>query len=443
MVNEVLERSKSDGVVFVELEFTDIFGVLKSIEIPVETLRTALEKGVWFDGSSIRGFARTKESDMYLMPEPGSYAVLPVEGEKRKTARFICDIYTPEGNLFEGDPRAVLKRIVAEAKSIGYNFNVGPEVEFYLFRKSEDGRFSTPEFDTGSYFDSSAKDIGSDIRKEIMIALKTFGIDSERAHHEVGVGQHEVGFRYGDAVTTADNVIILKKIIRSIAHRHGLIASFMPKPLFAKPGSGMHIHCSLFGVDGSPVFYDPSDTNRLSPLAKNFIAGILAYIKEMSALTNPTVNSYKRLVSGYEAPVYICWGSKNRSSLIRIPHFTKGRESSVRAELRCPDASASPYLLFAAILKAGLEGIKQGMELPPEMEDSVYEKTGCELDAMGIDILPQSLEEAVRLFRDSALMRELLGDELFGKYADAKEKEAREYKVAVTDWEVDRYIDKC
>ncbi len=443
MVNEVLERAKSDGVVFVELEFTDIFGVLKSIEIPVEALRSALEKGVWFDGSSIRGFARTKESDMYLMPEPGSYAVLPVEGEKRKTARFICDIFTPEGNLFEGDPRAVLKRIVAEAKELGYIFNVGPEVEFYLFKKCDDGKFITPEFDTGSYFDSSAKDIGSDIRKEIMVALKTFGIDSERAHHEVGVGQHEVGFRYGDAVTTADNIIILKKIIRSIAHKHGLIASFMPKPLFGKPGSGMHIHCSLFGVDGSPVFYDASDANRLSPLAKRFIAGILAYIREMSALTNPTVNSYKRLVSGYEAPVYICWGSKNRSSLVRIPHFTKGRESSVRAELRCPDPSASPYLLFAAILKAGLEGIRRNMELPQEMGDSVYDKTDAELKGMGIEILPQSLAHSVRLFRDSALMRELLGDELFGKYADAKEKEAREYRIAVTDWEIERYIDKC
>ena len=227
-MNEILERAKNDGVVFVELEFTDIFGTLKSIEIPVEHLANALEKGVWFDGSSIRGFARLKESDMYLMPEQGSYAVLPVDDKGQRTARFICDVYTPEGKLFEGDPRAVLKKIVAEAREMGYLFNVGPEVEFYLFRKNEDGSYTTPEFDTGSYFDSSAKDIGSDIRKEIMVALKTFGIDSERAHHEVGVGQHEVGFKYGDAVATADNVVILKKIIKSIAHKHNLIASFMP-----------------------------------------------------------------------------------------------------------------------------------------------------------------------------------------------------------------------
>lgn len=442
-MREILERAKSDGIMFIELEFTDIFGVLKSIEIPVENLQMALEKGIWFDGSSIRGFARLKESDMYLMPEPGSYAVLPVDEDQYKTARLICDIYTPEGELFSGDPRAVLKSIVSEARDQGYEFKVGPEVEFYLFRRLDDGSISTPEFDTGSYFDSSAKDIGSDIRKEIMVALKAFGVDSERAHHEVGVGQHEVGFRYGDAVTTADNVIILKKIVRSIAHKHGLIASFMPKPLHEKPGTGMHVHCSLFSVDGKPIFYDESDDHRLSRLARQFIAGLLVHIREMSALTNPTVNSYKRLVSGYEAPVYICWGSKNRSSLVRIPHFTRGREASIRAELRCPDPSASPYLLFAAILKAGLDGIKQEMELPPEMEDSVYDKSEDELREMGIGIMPQSLAEALRIFRESALMRELLGEDLFTKYVDAKEKEAREYRLAVTDWEIERYIDKC
>lgn len=442
-MRDLIVKAKSDGVVFVELEFTDIFGVLKSIEIPIENLATAAERGVWFDGSSIRGFARTKESDMYLKPDISTYAILPGADGSRKTARFMCDVYTPDGNLFSSDPRAVLKKIIAEAREMGYEFNVGPEVEFYLFKRSADGSFVTPEFDTGSYFDSSAKDIGSDIRKEIMVALKVFGIDSERAHHEVGVGQHEVGFRYGDALTTADNIIVLKKIIKSIAHRRGLIASFMPKPLFEKPGNGMHIHCSLFSDDGTPAFYDEHDPDKLSPLAKNFIAGLLVHIKGMCALTNPTINSYKRLVSGYEAPVYICWGSKNRSALVRIPHFTKGRESSIRAELRCPDPSASPYLLFAAILKAGLDGIKNRVELAPEMEDSVYEKTGRELLDMGIEILPQTLEEAVRLFRESDLMRDLLGDELSTKYANAKEKEVQEFKSAVTDWEIERYIDKC
>ncbi len=442
-MKEIIEKAKSDGVKFVELEFADIFGVLKSIEIPVECLDTALDRGVWFDGSSIRGFARIMESDMYLIPDQSTYALLPVDEESKRTARFMCDVYTPDGDLFSGDPRALLKKVMREAGELGYQFMVGPEVEFYLFRKKEDGTFVTPEFDTGSYFDSSAKDIGSDIRKEIMAALKTFGIDSERAHHEVGVGQHEVGFKFGDALTTADNVVILKKIIKSIAHRYGLIASFMPKPIFGKAGNGMHCHSSLFGLDGSAIFFDGEDPYRLSRLAKKFIAGLLANIQGMAALTNPTVNSYKRLVSGYEAPVYICWGSKNRSSLVRIPHFTKGRESSVRAELRCPDPSASPYLLFAAILKAGLDGIKNDLELPPPMEDSVYSKSAEELEEMGIGLLPQSLEEALRFFRASDLMLDLLGDDLFNKYAEAKVLEAREYKIAVTDWEVKRYLDKC
>ncbi|MBN1165174.1 MAG: type I glutamate--ammonia ligase [Candidatus Krumholzibacteriota bacterium] len=442
-MESIFERIKADGVKFIELEFTDIFGTLKSIEIPVECLDQALERGIWFDGSSIRGFARIMESDMYLMPDPGTYALLAVDDDSLKTARFMCDVYTPQGDIFEGDPRAVLKRIMGEARDMGYVFMVGPEVEFYLFRKDENGSISTPEFDTGSYFDSSAKDIGSDIRKEIMAALKAFGIDSERAHHEVGVGQHEVGFKFGDALVTADKVIILKKIIKSIAHKYGLIASFMPKPLFAKAGNGMHCHCSIFNTNGDSVFYHADDEHKLSPLAKSFIAGLLQHIKEMAAITNPTVNSYKRLVSGYEAPVYICWGSKNRSSLVRIPHFTKGRESSVRAELRCPDPSASPYLLFASILKAGLYGMQNNLELAPEVEDSMYTITGSELTKLGIDILPQSLEEAVDYFRSSTLMKELLGEDLFNKYADAKENEAREFKAAVTDWEIDRYIDKC
>ena len=442
-MEEILKRVHDDEVMFIELEFTDIFGVLKSIEIPVGVLDGALERGVWFDGSSIRGFARIMESDMYLMPDPTTYAVLPVDGDRKKTARFMCDVFTPEGNLFEGDPRAVLKRIIGEAHEMGYEFFTGPEVEFYLFHRDEHGRVRTPEFDTGSYFDSSAKDIGSDIRKEIMVALKAFGIDSERAHHEVGVGQHEVGFRYSDALSTADNVVILKKIIKSIAHRYGLIASFMPKPLFAKPGSGMHTHVSLFSTDGKPVFFGVDDPHRLSPLAKQFIAGILAHIREMCAITNPTVNSYKRLVSGYEAPVYICWGSKNRSSLVRIPQATKGREASVRAELRCPDPSASPYLLFAAILKAGLEGIRGAYALPPEVEDSVYTLSEDELLAQGIELLPRSLEAAVYLFRESALMKNLLGADLHRKYAETKALEAQEFNIAVTDWEIDRYIDKC
>jgi len=442
-MNDTLEKVVEDQIKFIEMQFTDIFGALKSIEIPIKYLDDAVHRGVWFDGSSIKGFRRIKESDMYLKPDLETYSALPGNNGDRKTARFICDIYSPDGSIFEGDPRAVLKKVVNEAKDMGYNFKVGPEVEFYLFKRKEDGTIEVPDFDIGSYFDCSVKDIGSNIRKDIMVEMNKFGIDSERAHHEVGEGQHEIGFKYGNPVETADKVITLKNVITSVAHNNGLIASFMPKPLFGKPGSGMHVHFSLFDNEETPLFYDAEDRNKLSQLAKNFIAGELAYVKDICALSNPTVSSYKRLVVGYEAPVYICWGSTNRSALIRIPRYTEGRESSVRAELRSPDTSASPYLLFAAMLKTGLEGVKKKIELMPEQEDTVYDKTPEELLKLGIDTLPGSLSESVNIFRRSNLMREMLGKTLFEYYADAKDKEAEEYRIAVTDWEVNRYLERC
>jgi len=440
---DILKRVDDDGVRFVELEFSDIFGTLKSLEMPVSALSGALDRGIWFDGSSIRGYARIKESDMFLKPDIETYSLLPCENEDMKTARFMCDIFKPDGEVFEGDPRAILKKQVREALEMGYQFNVGPEVEFFLFKKSLDGKIATPDFDTGSYFDSSEKDLGSDIRKEIMSTLKFFGIDSERAHHEVGVGQHEVGFKYGDALSTADTVVLLKKIIKSTAHKYGLIASFMPKPIFGKPGNGMHIHSSLFARDGEPLFYGENDPNNLSDLARQFISGLLKYIKEIVSLTNPTINSYKRLNSGFEAPKYICWGSKNRSSLIRIPQSSPGRKSSVRAELRCPDPSTSPYLAFAAILKAGLEGIKQELELPEPMQDSVYLKSEEELAELEIETLPGSLREALSNLENSSIMAELLGEEFLAKYVEAKRHELNEFDMAVTDWERFRYLDRC
>lgn len=442
MRDEILKKVKEGNVKFVELEFIDIFGTLKSLEIPAECLKEAIDEGVWFDGSSIKGFARIKESDMYLKPDLSTFAIIPNDDVKI-TARFFCDVFTPDGKMFEGSPRAVLKKVIKEAEELGFEFKVGPEVEFYLFRRKEDGTIATPEYDTGSYFDSSAGDVGSDIRKEIMFALKSFGVDSERAHHEVGVGQHEIGFKYGDPLTTADRVMTLKKVIKTIAHKHGLIASFMPKPLFAKAGNGMHIHFSLFDTKGKPLFFDVNDKHKLSHLAKSFIAGELAFVKEMCVLLDPTVSSYKRLIAGYEAPVYICWGSKNRSALIRVPRYTAGKDSSVRAELRCPDPSASPYLVFAAMLKAGIEGIKRKMTLMPEIEESVFDKSKEELDKLGVEILPRSLSEATDVFKKSKLMRELLGEELFSKYAEAKEKEAEDFRMAVTDWEVKRYLERC
>lgn len=443
MKTEILKKVKKDAVKFIELEFTDIFGTLKSIEIPVECLKEAIEKGVWFDGSSIKGFTRVKESDMFLKPDLSTYAIISSDDKTKKTARFFCDVFTPDEKLFEGSPRTVLKKVIKEAKKMGFEFKVGPEIEFYLFKRKEDGTIITPEFDTGSYFDSPIGDVGSDIRKEIMVALKSFGVDSERAHHEVGKGQHEIGFRYDNPLTTADRVVTLKKIVKTIAHKYGFIASFMPKPLFAKAGSGMHVHFSLFDTKGKSLFFDAKDKHKLSPLAKSFIAGELAFVKEMCVLLDPTVSSYKRLVAGYEAPVYVCWGSENRSALVRIPRYTKGKESSVRAELRCPDPSASPYLAFAAMLKAGLEGVKRKMKLMPELEESVFDKSKGELDKLDIKLLPESLSEAIAIFKKSKLMEELLGEELFKKYTEAKEKETEEFRIAVTDWEIERYLEKC
>lgn len=435
IADDVLARMAEDRVRFIELEFTDIFGAPKSIDVPVECAERAIADGVWFDGSSVKGFARIMESDHFLRPDLATYAVVPGLDEGKKTARLICDVHLPDGTPSPDSPRMVLRRAVESAQRLGYTFRVGPEVEFYLFRRTESGAVSPPDADTGSYFDSAAGDVGSDIRKEIMAALRSFGIDSERAHHEVGAGQHEIGFRYGDALATADRVIALKRTITSIAHRHGLIASFMPKPLFGKPGSGMHVHFSLFGEGDKPLFHDAGDPYRLSALAKSFIAGQLRYVKEIQALINPTVNSYKRLVSGYEAPVYICWGSKNRSALVRIPHVVEGKATSVRGELRCPDPSASPYLAFAAMLAVGLRGIEEGLELAPPLEGSAYEAREGE-----IDVLAGSLDEALAHFRKSRLMRELLGEDLFTKYIAAKEQEARAYRTAVTDWELRRYL---
>ncbi len=441
-MESVIKKIKQDKVRFIELNFTDMFGGLKSIDLPVECLQEAVEKGVWFDGSSIKGFLRIKESDMYLKPDISTYAVFPVDDDNKKTASFFCDVFTPDGSLFNASPRYVLKKVLGEAREMGFEFKVGPEVEFYLFKKKDDSTFITPESDTGSYFDSPIEDVGSDMRKEVMLALNSIGIDSERAHNEVGEGQHEIGFRYGESLKTADRVIRLKKIIKSVSYNHGLTASFMPKPIFGKNGNGMHVHFSLFDNNGSPLFFDANDKNNLSPLSKNFIAGELAFAREMSLLLNPTVNSYKRLVLGYEAPVYICWGGRNRSALIRIPRYTKGRESSARAELRCPDPGASPYFVFAAILKAGLEGIKRKMKLTPEIEDNVYEKTREEIKKLDIGILPSSLGEALDEFKKSRLMKEMLGEELFKYYIQAKEKEHGEFRVAVTDWEINKYLEK-
>lgn len=437
----VLERAKSDSVKFVKLQFTDLFGFLKSVAIPVEQLAEALEKGVWFDGSSIQGFARIFESDMVLKPDASTYAVLPWLSSNHVVARLLCDVFTPAHKPFDCDPRFVLKNAVLEAEKMGFSYNTGPELEFFLFEAGS-GKPSHNPVDRAGYFDSSFKDNSSDVRKEIVLALQKLGFEVEMSHHEVAEGQQEIDFRFDKALATADRAITLKSVAKAIASSHGMHASFMPKPVFGQNGSGMHVHQSLFfnGSDKN-AFFDASKKEKLSDTALSFVAGQLEHAREISAIVAPTVNSYKRLVPGYEAPVYICWAHTNRSALIRIPSYSIGREHSTRAELRCPDPSANPYLAFAAMLWAGLDGINRNLQPPKPVEEDVYLFSDSQLREIGIQTLPGSLSEALQEMRKSRLMRKALGEQLFEKYLSAKEKEWDEYRIQVTDWERQKYFE--
>ncbi len=436
----VLERAKKDGVKFVDLQFTDLFGAVKSVTIPVEYLGESLEKGTWFDGSSVEGFTRICESDMYLMPDPVTYNVIPWRAmESGSTARIICDVYTPDGKPFDGDPRQILKKVVAEAEDMGYIYNTGPELEFFLF-KSVNGVVTADPHDKAGYFDL-ATDQAYGVRRDMILALERLGISVEMSHHECAGGQHEIDFKYGTAVKTADSALTLKFAFKAIAHMHGLHASFMPKPIFGVAGSGMHVHQSLFDKKGNTAFFDPEDPFKLSGVARSFIAGQLEHVRAMSAVLAPTVNSYKRLVPGYEAPVYICWAQKNRSALIRVPRFSPGREKATRAELRCPDPSCNPYLAFAVMLKAGLEGVKKKMKPPEPVNEDVYEFSAEQLDKRGIKTLPGSLGEALCELRASKLMKEALGPHAFEQFIRNKTAEWDEYRIDVSDWEVDRYLE--
>jgi glutamine synthetase len=436
----ILESVKKDNVKFMDLQFTDLFGNVKSLTIPVEYLDEALEKGVWFDGSSIEGFTRISESDMYLVPDPGTYSVIPWRVlEKGSTARMICDVYKPDGTPFEGDPRGILKSVLAEAKEMGFTYNTGPELEFFLF-KSEDGSVSAIPHDKGGYFDLS-QDLAYGVRRDMIFALEKLGVTVEMAHHEVAEGQHEIAFKYGKAVETADSAVTLKYAFKAIAHMHGLHATFMPKPIFGVNGSGMHVHQSLFDSKGNNAFFDKDGEYKLSETAKSFIAGQLKYIREFAAVVAPTVNSYKRLVPGYEAPVYTCWGQRNRSALIRVPRYSPGREKSTRCELRCPDPSTNPYLAFAVMLKAGLQGIKDKLEAPAPVEDDVYEFSAAEREKHGIEILPGSLGEAIDQMEKGKVVKEALGDHAYEQYLRNKTAEWDSFRTAVTDWEVDRYLE--
>lgn len=437
---EIMERVHKDGVVFISLLFTDIMGTVKSVSIPVGHLPEALERGVWFDGSSIEGFARIYEADMFLMPDPATYTVLPWSTPERRRARLICDVFGTDGLPFKGDPRSVLKRNMARAAKLGFSYNCGPEVEFFLFDNSHDTTDPVPH-DVGGYFDFSPRDQAQAVRSDIVKALLDMGINVEASHHEVATGQHEIDFRYADAVTSADNVITVKYTVKAIAATHGLLATFMPKPISAINGSGMHVHQSLQGNDGSNRFYDPDGQLRLSEMAHQFVAGQLTHARALSAVVAPTVNSYKRLVPGYEAPVYVCWAQVNRSALIRVPRYSPGREESTRVELRCPDPSCNPYLAFASMLAAGLDGIENNLVPPAPVSDDVYEYSAAKLKESGIDILPGTLGEALALLANDQVIRDALGEHVYEVFDRAKSIEWDEYRLQVTDWEKARYLE--
>ncbi|MEA3255568.1 MAG: glutamine synthetase family protein [Candidatus Altiarchaeota archaeon] len=435
----VLEEAKQNDVKFIKLQFTDIAGMIKSVLIPVGQLEESLDKGTWFDGSSIEGFARICESDMYLKPDSSTFAILPWRPREKATARIIADVYGPDGKPFEGDPRYILKRAVEKAEKAGFIYNTGPELEFFLFKMDNSKVMPVPH-DVAGYFDFSPRDLASDVRRDIILALEDLGMHVEISHHEVAPGQHEIDFRYGEALRTADNAVTFKYTVKAIANIHDLYATFMPKPIFGQNGSGMHVHQSLFNKEGVNVFFDSGDKYNLSETAYGFIAGQLEHVRAMSAVLSPTVNSYKRLVPGYEAPVYVCWGQRNRSALIRVPRYSLGRENSTRAELRCPDPSCNPYLAFAVMLRAGLEGIKKKMIPPKPVEEDVYGFDDAKLASWGIDTLPASLDEAIQEFGRDKLMKDTLGRHTYERYLEAKKAEWDEYRIQVTDWEIDRYL---
>lgn len=433
---EILARARELGVSFVRLQFTDILGIVKNVSIPVEELGKALDNEIMFDGSSIEGFTRIEESDMNLRPDPATFAVFPWRPRDGAVARLICDVYMPDGKPFIGDPRFVLKRAMDEAANMDYTVMAGPECEFFLFQCDTEGNPTTRTQDEAGYFDLAPVDRGEDARREIVLALTEMGFDIEASHHEVARGQHEIDFKYGDCLTTADRVVTLKLATRAIAAKHGLCATFMPKPLFGVNGSGMHVHLSLFNK-GKNTFYDPNGRYQLSEAALHFIAGILAHAPGITAVASPLVNSYKRLVPGYEAPVYISWSAVNRSALIRVP---AAREQGTRVEFRSPDPSCNPYLAFAAIIAAGLDGIKKKLTPPESVHENIYHMSESQRAAMGIKSLPGSLAESLEQLKADSVIANALGEHVMEHYIRAKEAEYDAYRIRVHGWEIDQYL---
>jgi len=433
---DVLKRVEKDGVQSVLLWFTDLEGHLKSFAITPAELEGALDDGMGFDGSSITGFNAIEESDMVAIPDPGTFQLMPARAGERKVARMICDVVTPDGNPYEGDPRYVLRRALDRMASMGFDtFNVGPELEYFLFRSSGD----TETLDEGGYFAMTTQDAATELRDETIEALESMGIRIEYHHHEVGPSQHEIDMQFASALDMADHTITYRLIVKEIAAKNGVYATFMPKPIFGENGSGMHTHMSLF-KDGRNTFFDGDDQWHLSATAKAFIAGQLRHARELSAVFAQWVNSYKRLVPGYEAPVYVAWSQRNRSALIRIPLYKPGSEQATRAEIRCPDPACNPYLTFASLLHAGLEGIEQGYELPEPMETNLYHLTPEQRRERGIVSLPETLGEAIDELSRSELMRKALGPHIFDRYVELKRKEWDDYRVQLSQWELDRYL---
>ncbi len=437
-VRDVIER---ENVRFINLQFTDIVGMVKNVTIPVDQFDGAVDHGIWFDGSSIEGFVRIAESDMYLMPDLTTFAVIPWErGDESTTARVICDLYTPRGESFHGAPRHILDLVMKEAEEMGFIYNTGPEPEFFLFQRDREGKPAPLPHDQAGYFDVST-DMARNIRRQMVNALHAFDITVEAAHHEVAIGQHEIDFRYADALTTADRLVTLRVVLKAIAQLNGLYATFMPKPLSGINGSGMHVHQSLIYKDsGENAFVDVDNEYGLSEIALHFIAGQLAHAGGICAIVAPLVNSYKRLVPGFEAPVYVSWARVNRSALIRVPRVSHGRVQATRLELRFPDPSCNPYLAFAVMLAAGLDGIRKGLTPPAPTEENLYQLSEAHMRERGMQTLPASLGDALKALRDDEVVQRALGPHIYQRFLKAKQEEWNAYRRHVSQWELDRYL---
>lgn len=442
---EVMEMAARNGVKYVNMQFVDILGMPKAVTIPIHKLEKAIDSNVWFDGSSIEGFARIQESDMYLKPDLDTFSVLPWTRERKDViARIICDVHKPDGSPFPGDPRGVLKRQMEEARKLGYVFNTGPELEFFLFKKNGDGLETLPN-DKAGYFDLTT-DLAIEVRNDMSFALDEMGIEVEALHHEVAEGSHEIDFKYGDALTVADNAVTFRMVLKAVAAKHNLHATFMAKPIAGVNGSGMHVHQSFARIDdGMNAFYDSGAQNKygLSEIALSYIAGQLEHIRGINAVLNPTINSYKRLVPGYEAPVYIAWAQTNRSALIRVPHISSSTAAvATRCELRNPDPTANPYLAFAVMLAAGLDGIKRGLQPAAPVEEDIYEFTDAEAESKGIKCLAASLKQALHRMKKSDLVREALGEHMYEAFLRAKYDEWDRYRTSVSRWELEEYLER-